>query len=184
MAITARLTADDLLAMPDDGYRYEVIDGELVRMPPAAEEHSEIGLALGALLRAYVRPRKLGRAYGADVGYQLEDDPLIILGPDASYVRAERLPRDRDRSKYLRLAPDIAVEVASPGDRRRRVTDEVGRWQRYGVPLVVVVWPRTRTLDLHRRDRPTVTLAESDEFAADDILPGFRFRVSELFDDE
>ena len=118
MATEVLLTAEDLLAMPDDGYRYEVIDGELVRMPPASEERSEIGLAFGSLLRAYVRPQRLGRAYGADVGYQLEDDPLIILGPDASYVRAGRLHRERDRSRYLRLAPDIVVEVASPGDRR------------------------------------------------------------------
>ena len=184
MAIAARLTADDLLAMPDDGYRYEVIDGELFRMPPASEEHSEIGLAFGSLLRAYVRPQKLGRAYGADVGYQLEDDPLIILSPDASFVRAERLPKGRDRSRYLHLAPDIAVEVASPGDRRHRVTDKVRRWKHYGVPLVVVVWPRTRTLDLHRLDGAAITLGESDELAAEDILPGFRFRISELFDDE
>ena len=184
MVTNVKLTADELLTMPDDGYRYEVIDGELVQMPPASEEHSEIGLAFGSFVRAYARSRKLGRAYGADVGYQLEDDPLVILGPDASFVRAERLPRDRDRTKYLRLAPDIAVEVVSPGDRRGRVLGKVRRWQGYGVPLVVVVWPRSRTTDLHRLDQDTVVLGESDLFAADDVLPGFRFPVADLFEDE
>ena len=80
MATTTRLvTADELLRMPRDGFRYELVRGELKKMPPAGHDHGEYALSIGASLRAHARANGLGRAYAAETGFELEHLPLQNL---------------------------------------------------------------------------------------------------------
>ena len=183
MSTIVRLTADDLLTMPDDGRRYELIDGELVEMAPSSEDHSWIGALFVGYLVAHVVPRKLGRVYQADVGLKVQVNPDRVLGPDAAFIRAERLPRGRDRRRHVQIIPDLVVEVVSPHDRAPKVAEKVERYLALGVALVVIVWPDTRTLDVHAPDQPARTLTIADTFDAGDVVPGFRVPVADLFID-
>src|SRR4051794_23888312 len=86
------MTIEEFATLPDDGYRYELIRGELVRIPPSGYEHSDIGVGMGGELRRSAMRNHLGRVTGADGGYIFEVEPGTVLAPDAAFTRAERLP--------------------------------------------------------------------------------------------
>ena len=181
MATTKLVSAEDVWRMPDDGHRYDLIRGELIRMAPAGEEHGEIALEFGSEIRNFVRERQIGKVYAAETGFLLAEKPDVLMGPDVAFVRADRLPPDRDRTRYLRVAPDLAVEIVSPTDRRRDVMSKVESYLAYGVRLVWVVHPRRRTVTAYRPDGTVRVYREQDELDGEDVLPGFRLRVGNLF---
>ena len=95
------MTADDLLRLPDDAQRYELVEGRLVRMSPTSDEHFYITDNLHPVLRAFVKAHKLGIVTYPDNGFQVSQpgQPDTIFAPDIAFVRAERLPTVR--RKYL-----------------------------------------------------------------------------------
>src|ERR687889_1593530 len=94
--------------------RWELIDGEPLEMTPSADESSSVGATIITLLGSFVRPRGLGRLYGADGGFILFPDRPTVRVPDAAFVRAERAPQGQARQSFPRLAPDVVVEVRLP----------------------------------------------------------------------
>ena len=115
---TGRFSVDDLAALPDDGWQYELVEGVLIRMPPSGYEASNVAARLLARLGVFAADNALGAVSGADGGYRLDparprDTELV---PDVAFVRADRVPPcgSPEYAKALRLAPDLAVEVASP----------------------------------------------------------------------
>jgi Uma2 family endonuclease len=183
MVTTTRRTVEDLLAMPEDGTRYELIDGELRPMAPSSEDHSAIGALFVGYLVAHVVPNRLGRVFQADLGVQLFSGVERVLSPDASFVRRERLAKGRDRRRLVQIPPDLVVEVVSPTDRKQAVGDKVALYLALGVRMVVIVWPDSRSLDVHEADGTRSTLGMSDVFDAGDVVPGFTMRVANLFID-
>jgi len=108
------MTIQDLLDWPDDdGYRYELVDGVLVRVAGSGDKATRLGLDIAAELRAKARPRRLGRATGADGVYKFPGAETGLI-PDAGYDTAARRALIVDESKPLPFAPDLAVELASP----------------------------------------------------------------------
>src|SRR5947209_10015707 len=115
---TGSMTADELLALPDDGWIYELVKGRLIRMPPEGGEASSIGVLLTGAILTFVLQHGLGRVTGEQGGYDLGPD--TVLAPDVGFMRADRVP-PRDSPLYARAwpgAPDLAVEVASPSQYR------------------------------------------------------------------
>ncbi|MDF3040287.1 MAG: hypothetical protein K0Q71_2993, partial [Thermomicrobiales bacterium] len=96
MVSTARLTIEEFETLPLEG-RWELIDGELVEMSPAADESSSISATIIYLLAAFVRPRGLGRLYGADGGFVLFPERPTVRVPDVAFVLAERAPQGKAR---------------------------------------------------------------------------------------
>ena len=183
MATTTRpVTADDLLRMPRDGFRYELVRGELKKMPPAGHDHGEYALSIGASLRAHARANRLGRAYAAETGFKLESDPDHVRAPDAAFVRRERSEEARGMPGFFPGPPDVAVEVISPSDRYTEVDENVADWLAAGTLAVVVVDPRSRTVRIHRSRTDTEALGESDTLEIGDVVPGWRMPVSEIFE--
>jgi Uma2 family endonuclease len=176
------LTADDLLAMPEDGNRYELLRGELVSTPMSSYESSDIAMGIGSLLRAFAHPRKLGRVAGADGAFILARNPQTVRIPDASFVRMDRLPPPEQRRRFLELAPDLAVEVVSPSDSANDVQEKVREYLDYGVQLIWVVHPLQRTVTVYRPDRSARVLYEEDSLDGGDVLPGFEALVAVIFE--
>jgi Uma2 family endonuclease len=180
MATTKLMTAEELEQLEDDGYRYDLIDGKLIRMAPAGRRQGKVEVTFTVHLWNFVNQGNLGEVYGAETGFILARNPDVVLGPDVSFVRSERLPPD-DLEGYLPLAPDLAVEVISPSDRRGQIERKVVKYLEAGVPLLVLVYPRRRTLVVHRPGQPPETLGERDTFNGGDVLPGFRLAVAQIF---
>ena len=183
MAITETrlLTADDLLRLDSQGVRGELIRGVLHRTKPAGLEHGEIAVRLGFELGCFIKPQRLG-SLAICSGYWLEHDPDTVLGADIAYISAAKIPPDVRITGYAEVPPDLVVEIVSPSDSQREVHDKAWMWLSYGVRLVWVVQPDTRTVDVYRPGRAVVTFDEHDKLDGVDMLPGFTCVVSEVFD--
>src|SRR5678816_2505157 len=113
--ITRLVTAGELERLPDDGYRYELVEGRLVRMSPVTFDHGRIVLRLGFLLSRHLEERPVG-VIGTDIGFKLASNPDTVRGPDIAFVRSERVPA-RGTPGFLKQSPDAVIEVLSPDDR-------------------------------------------------------------------
>jgi Uma2 family endonuclease len=143
---TIRFKAGDIWDTPDDGKRYEVIDGQLYVTPPPVLEHQGAAGVLYLYIGPYVRQRQLGRVYIAPVGVVLDDENG--LQPDLVYVSRERLEILSRRG--IEGAPDLVVEILSPSTRARDRGIKLRRYAASGVPHYWIVDPRSRELEARR----------------------------------
>ncbi|MBM4035361.1 MAG: Uma2 family endonuclease [Planctomycetes bacterium] len=181
MSTATLFTAEDLLAVPDDGFRYELIGGEIKKMSPAGVRHGRVAGRLIRLLSRYEFLDDLGELLIAETSFRLSRDPDTVRVPDIAFIRAERLRGWDDREACWPGAPDLAVEVLSPSDAPDEVDEKVRAWLDAGAAMVWVVNPLRRTVTVHRGAAADTTLTVNDELDGQDILPGFRCRVSQLF---
>jgi Uma2 family endonuclease len=177
-------TPDDLLRM-ENAINYELVDGRLVERHMGMES-SEIAVRIAMLIGIFLRVQKVGKLFGADASYQcFPDAPGKVRKPDVSVVRLGRLPNDKTPTGHCAIAPDLAVEVISPGDLAYEVEEKVTEYLQAGVPLVWVVNPPTRTVRVHRPKSsprgPVAELSGDDLIPGEDVLPGFSCNVSEFF---
>jgi Uma2 family endonuclease len=180
MVATRRVTIEEFASLPLQG-RWELIDGEPVEMSPSADESSSIGATIIGFLIPFVRPRRLGRVYGADGGFVLFPDRATVRVPDVAFVRAERAPQGRARKSFPRLAPDLVVEVLSPSDSTSEVVAKLEMYQEAGVPLIWLVDPDKMTVTVIEAGSPTTVLGRDDILDGGNVLPGFSVPVAELF---
>ena len=177
-------TPDDLLKVPE-AVNYELVDGRLVERNMGMES-SKIAARILFLIALYLHDRRIGELFGADASYQcFPDAPGKVRKPDVSFVRSERLPGNRVPQGHCPVAPDLAVEVVSPGDLAYEVEEKVTEYLGAGVPLVWVVHPPTRTVRIHRpRTSPqgrVSDLTETDTISGEGVLPGFSRPVADFF---
>jgi Uma2 family endonuclease len=178
---SGHLTADDLLRMPDDGHRYELVRGELRRMPPAGHVHGRVTINFTTPLDQHVRAQSLGAVYAAETGFKLASNPDVVRAPDVAFVRRERVEAIGDVEGYWPGAPDLAVEVVSPNDVYTEVEEKVFDWLDAGARLVVVLNPRKRAVTAYRSLSNIVVLTEKDALDCSDVVPGFTIAVREIF---
>lgn len=176
-------TADELLHMPDDGKRRELVLGEVREMTPAGHEHGRLAMSFAVPLATYVREHDLGAVYAAETGFVLAKNPDTVRAPDAAFVARERLAAVGKGTGYFPGAPDLAVEVISPGDTYAEVEAKVDDWLAAGCRMVVVVSPRNRTLKVLRSVTEITVLTADDVFDGGDVLPGFRLPLAAIFAD-
>jgi Uma2 family endonuclease len=176
-----RYTPDDLLEMPD-GERYELVDGQLVERPMGAEA-DWVAVELVTLLRNHVVQRKLGYVFGSSTGYQcFRDDRRKLRRPDGSFIATGRLPGNRIPKGHIKIAPDLVIESLSPRDIYYQVDAKIHEYLDAGVRLIWVVNPDNRTVKVYAAGSTSPTeLSDGDELTGDDVLPGFRCAVTELF---
>ena len=173
------LTAAELLALPDDDYRYELVRGKLIRMPPPGSRHGRTVVRVASRLDQFVDERQLGTVF-ADSGYLLEWGPDTVRAPDISFISAARLPPDQVPAGYPTLAPDLAVEVLSPSERPGARREKLWDYFTAGTRLVWEIDPAQRTITVYRSVHDRTTLAATDELTGAEVLPGFACRVGEL----
>lgn len=182
MSTEARLaTVEDVAALPDDGQRYDLIKGKIIRMSPAQGRHGEIASKINWLVGNVVWPERLGRVYTAEAGFILAREPDALLCPDIAYVSAERLPPASAREQFMELPPDLAVEVLSPSETARTSREKVDTYLDGGVEMVWVVDPVRRSVAVYRASGESELLSEDDTLDGGDVLPGFSVPVADIF---
>ena len=140
MSTTTQLTtADQLLHMPSDGFRYELVEGGLHKMTPTGSEHGFFCVEIAYLLTEYVRKKRLGCVFGAETGFRIGRNPDTVLAPDASFVRKERIQVIGIPKAYFPEAPALVVEVVSLSDTVEEVDDKMRRWLAAGAELAWVI---------------------------------------------
>lgn len=181
MTITDLITADELLQMKDDGFRYELSRGELIKMSPAGHHHGRIALNFTTPLDQFVRANQLGSVYAAGTGFKLAENPDVVRAPDAAFIRRERVEEVGQTGGFWPGAPDLAAEVVSPGDTYAEVQDKIADWLDAGTRLVVVVNPRTQTVDLYRSRSDIRILTADDVLDGGEVVPNWTLPVRDIF---
>ncbi|MXY45939.1 MAG: Uma2 family endonuclease [Chloroflexi bacterium] len=179
---TQLMTAEELFAMPDDGYhRYELIRGELNTMAPSSHTHGKQANRVNLRMGTYVADNNLGETYIADTGFVIERNPDTVLAPGTSIVRRERTVGVDDSEVYFPGPPDIAVEVISTHDRLTEITAKVAQYLEAGTLMVIVVNPLNRTVQVHTPSG-VISLTEGDTLDGGDVLPGWNMPVADIFE--
>jgi len=179
--ITKPVTADELLAMPDDGYRYELVKGELIRTPFATAENGLVTMELAGPLYTHIQARGLGAAYAAGTGFKIESEPDTVRAPAIAFVRKLRLGLTGTPESYFEGAPDLVVEVPNPDITLFDVEEKVAEWLEAGARMVWVVSPKLHTVTVYRSLTDIKTLTENDTLDGGDVVPGFRIAIADVF---
>ena len=180
VATKTEYTPDDLLTMPD-GYRYELVDGTLV------ERHmgwlaGVVGTKLLLRIGNFNDQHNLGWVnQGGDGSYLPFPGSRSVRKPDVSFVRFGRFPNEQPPSGHALLAPDLAVEIVSPNDLYEEVDRKIEEYISAGVRLVWIISPQNHTARVYRLNGSSISLREDDELDGEDVLPGFRCRVGDIF---
>lgn len=171
------ITADDLMKI--EGH-CELVEGELVEMSPAGGVHGFIVHKIGWIIGEFIEDEGLGTAFGAEIGFKLKNDPDTVRAADFSYVSKDRLkslPKG-----YPELAPDLVAEVVSPEDRASELQRKVAQYLEAGSKAVLVFYPDTKTIMVHRSPSDVRAFGENDELTIEDVLPGFKCGVGKFFE--
>jgi Uma2 family endonuclease len=183
MSTLLPITDEDLLRLPHDGRKRELVDGG-IRLSPAGGRHGQISVELLVRIHAFVRERRLGVVFDSSTGFRIPGRQVgqqDVRSPDVSFVAAGRLPGERAPAGFVELAPDLAVEVLSPDDRRREVLEKVGEFLDAGTRQVWVLDPEERTAAVYRSLTDVRRLGESDSLDGGDVLPGFTCALRDIF---
>lgn len=176
-----RCSPDELLAMPDDRDRYELIDGRLIERKTSPEAR-RVGAEVCRRLADHEATFLETWVFDADVGYRcVPGHPETVLKPDVSVVLRRRVPAEWSPEGHVAFPPDLAVEVLTPEHTAFEVDRLVDLLVAARVPLLWVLNPDLRLVHVHRADGSIHRLLEPDELHGENVLHGFACRVGDLF---
>jgi Uma2 family endonuclease len=173
-------TYKDWAKLPDDGYRYEVLNGELHMSPPPSFEHQNASLNLASLLHAFVKKHGLGRVVTAPVGVRLPGQEVPVQ-PDIVFVRKRR---QRIIKEYVEGAPDLIVEILSPSNWIYDREEKFQAYQKTGVPEYWIVDCRAKTVEAYVLQNRVFVLKGRfgrGQTVSAVVIPGFSIDVAEVF---
>ncbi len=171
-----RITEEEFLRLPDDGRKYELVDGE-VKEVPAGVRHDELAAFVIFRLMPFTRGR--GALCSSQAGYRMRDGN--IRSPDVSFTLKERLPGGRSPEGFGPFAPDLCIEIISPSEDREEMARKVREYFEAGAQQVWHLYPETQSAVLFTSPLETHRLSAEDELDGGDLLPGFRCRVADLY---
>ncbi len=172
-------TEEELMRLPHDGFKCELVEGEL-RMAPTGFNHEDITVQLTARLHAFVTTNKLGIICGSNLGCWMKSGNLLC--PDVSFISRARVPRSaEDRQRYFHGAPDLVIEVVSPWDRDARLREKMTDYFASGACLAWIIDAREKEALVHTAADRVRPLQLADALDGEDTLPGFRLPLAELF---
>ena len=181
MTATAQLTLEEFLARPETKPASEYACGEVIRKPIPTTAHGRLQLFFGMLIFQFLARHPLGI---------VATEWRCIFGPpgrkrtyvpDVMYASFERYPRgDTREQQYLLTAPDLAIEILSPGQKARPFASKIRFYLRHGVRMVWVVDPRAESITVYTPDDDETILRAGDTLAGGDVLPGFRVPVADV----
>jgi Uma2 family endonuclease len=184
--VAVPLTAEELLAMPNDGMERWLIAGELRERPMTVRNrfHSRAMIRVGKFLDNWLDEQSppRGQVLGGEVGVRLSRDPETMVGVDVVYVSAEVVVRQTHETTLIDGVPTLAVEILSPNDTIEEIHEKISVYQSAGVPLVWVLNPYDRTVKVYQPDTQPISFNVSQELSGEPHLSGFRVPVARLFE--
>jgi len=184
-----RATIDDLLAMPEDGNRYWLIDGELVEMGMTQrnKHHTKMESRVAQQLANWndSQPKPRGAVHAGEVGVILDWQTQLSVGIDVLYLSPEQAARNAsdDQSTMIVGAPTLAVEILSPANTVAIIHKKINTYLANGVAVVWLIDTHFRTVTIHRPQLPSVMLNSTEVLNGAAELPGFQISVAALFDE-
>ncbi|MBI4594775.1 MAG: Uma2 family endonuclease [Candidatus Tectomicrobia bacterium] len=180
MSVKTLMTAEELANLPEDDYRYELVEGELIRMSPTKPQHGKIAAKIIRILGNYVEAKGLGEVYGTDTGFIIRRHPDTVRAPDIAFVSRERIPEESGES-FFSFSPDLAVEVLSPDESAMEVQDKIEGYFQGGSRVVWVVNPKTKTVTVYLSPSDIHVLTINNLITCGQVIPGLSFPVADIF---
>ncbi len=178
-------TTEDVLAMPDDGKERWLIRGQLreKEMTRRNRFHAALEARLAQLLGNWLdaQPEPRGQVYAGEAGVRLRHDPDTSVGIDVVYFPPGVEAVQGDKTSLVEGVPTLVVEILSPNDVKKEVTEKINDYLAIGVPLVWVIDPDYETITVHRPGLPTELFNTTHHLSADPHLPGFNVPVARVF---
>jgi Uma2 family endonuclease len=180
------LTAEEYLALPDDGRRTELVEGKIVEMNMPESRHGLFCLNIATALKAAIKGKDLGRVVSNDSGVVTRRAPDSVRGGDVLFNSYQRVERGQTPRGYW-PAPELVFEVRSPSDRWVKVISKAQEYLEASVRLVVVADPEERRAHVYAPDLAPFMIEESGTLSLGDllpdVLPGCTLQVSEFFEE-
>ena len=175
------ITAEEFLHMKEQEGA-ELVDGRIVDVPMGSMS-SWLGGELLFLIRLFLKTNDVGWVFPQELGMAIwPDRPRRVRKPDLAFVRHGRLPGGKPEEGWLSVAPDLAVEVVSPGDTVQDLEQKLDEYREAGIPLIWVIYPVTRRAHVLGSNRARVELGPDGILDGEDVLPGFKLPLAELFE--
>ena len=179
-AATRFWTDEELLALPKDGYKREIVNGEMLAMSPANFQHGNVISRIYSPLGMAVYEGDLGELADGQTGFRLRSGDLYC--PDIAFVTKERAAEHRRKNgTFFEGAPDLAVEVLSPSDMIGVIEEKLVQFFAEGMRLAWVVHPRTKTVHVYHSAAHVSVVAADGFLDGEEVVPGFRLAVAEIF---
>jgi Uma2 family endonuclease len=179
------MTTEEMLALPEDGVERWLIRGQLREKPMTVRNrwHSRIMIRVGKLLDNWLdqQPEPRGSVLGGEAGVRLRRTPDSTVGIDVVYISAEAAARQTDETTLIDGPPILAVEILSPNDTQEEIDEKIDDYLQAGVPLVWIINPRRRTVEIFRPGAEPEMVNVRQELSAEPHLPGFRVQVAQFF---
>jgi Uma2 family endonuclease len=168
------------MALPDDGNKYELVDGELV-VSNSGLEHGYIGVILASALYSFVISRKLGVVLDSSTAFTMKTGNK--RSPDVSFLSKNRLQGLKKLPKgFGQGAPDLAVEILSPSNTTAEIHSKIVEYLENGTKLIWVINPEEEYVLVYKsRPSPDRLLSSVDILSGEETLPDFSFAVADLF---
>lgn len=176
------MTADELLLLPDDGLRHELVRGKLTSKPLPGMQHGLTVAGFGASLGTFVKNHNLGRTMTRS-GYVLSFNPDTVRAPDVSFVHRDRIEKNEIVEGYRSGAPDLVVEVISASDGYTEVEEKLMGWLEGGCQLVMIVNPYLHVVKSYWSPEEVTVYEVGDVLNGGAVVPGWELPVDELFAD-
>ena len=175
-------TEAELQALPDEGYKYEVVDGELVMSPKNNFQHESICIRLLNALENFNREHKLGVVLGSNAGCWMKN--RNCRAPDACFIPKERLIRLKFKfstRKFFPGAPDLVAEVLSPSNTRSDINGRLKDFFASGTQLAWIIDPDEERAEICHSPTDRKLLGSGAFLDGEHLLPGFQFPIADLF---
>jgi Uma2 family endonuclease len=171
-----KLTEEKFMALPDDGHKYELVDGEAKEVPTGFM-HGRLAMIIAMLLGPIAQ--RIGALADSSTGFRMKGGNVRV--PDVSFVRAGRVPRGPDADRFFDGAPDLAIEIISESEDRSDAARKIVEYFESGAQQVWTVQPLTQSVTVYKSLDNVRTYDAHEELTGGDLLPGFSCVVTDVF---
>jgi Uma2 family endonuclease len=173
-------TDEEFMALPDDGNRYEVVNGELITMGNAGLRHSYLAGRLLILIGSFVYSQKRGIVCDSSTAFMMKSGNR--RAPDGSFISRERLEGSGKITKgFFQGAPDLAIEVLSDGNTIEEMHNKVNEYFESGSRLIWIIHPDEQYVLVYHQPQPDQFKRPGDLLDGEDVIPGFTLDLAEFF---
>jgi len=182
VSVKPRVTAEEFWRLGEGDIRRELVNGEVIEMPPAGAGHGGVAARISRRLLEHVDRHGGGNVVVGEVGFvlNLSYDPERVRAPDIAFISAARLPEGQLPQGFVPGAPDLVVEVLSPSDDPADLQQKMRDWIEGGARLVWLIAPEAKTATVYRTDGSARLLREYESLDGEDVLAGLQIPLAEV----
>ena len=185
-SVVTPMTTEELLALPEDGVRRWLIDGELRESPMTVRNrfHSQVLIRVGQCLANWLdqQPAPRGQILGGEAGVRISHNPETTVGIDVGYISREVLDRQTDATTLIDGVPTLVVEILSPSDTLELIDEKLAVYRQAKVPVVWLLDVADQTVTVYRPKGRLRLYTIDDDLTCEPELPGFTVPVARLFE--